>query len=81
MSVFDLAANRAALTPERRAVYFDSRWYSYAELDERATKLAGQLYQMGVRQKDRVSILAHNRLAHLDLMLGRGKVGLHLRAA
>ena len=75
MSVFDLVSQRAALTPKRRAVYFNSRWYSYAELDERATKLAGQLYQMGVRRGDRVSILAHNHLAHLDLMLGAAKLG------
>ena len=75
MNIFDLSANRAALTPHREAVHFDARWYTYAELDERATKLAGQLYQMGVRQGDRVSILAHNHLAHLDLILATAKLG------
>ena len=36
--------SRAALISERDAAHFDGRRYSYAELDDRATKLAGQLH-------------------------------------
>ncbi len=75
MNRFDIAARRAALTPERKALYFEGRWYSYAELDERARKLAGQLQQRGVQKGDRVSILAHNHLAHIDLILATAKLG------
>ena len=74
-ATFDIAARRAALTPERRAVCFEERWYTYADLDERATKLAGRLHHLGVRRGDRVSILAHNHLAHLDLILATAKLG------
>ena len=74
-SLYDLAARRAALTPHRKAVSFERHWTTYAELDERATKLAGRLFAAGVRQGDRVSILAHNHLAHVDLILGTAKLG------
>ncbi len=72
---FDIATKRAALTPERYAVYFEGRWYTYAELNQRSTKLAGQLHAAGVQKGDRISILAHNHLAHLDLILATAKLG------
>lgn len=71
----DLAARRAALTPRRPAVWAEGRWLSYAELNERATRLAARLAEAGVTQGDRVSILAHNHLAHLELILATAKLG------
>ena len=72
---FDIAKKRAALTPERRAVWWDGRWYTYRDLDERATRLAARLAQAGVVKDDRVSILALNHMAHLDLILATAKLG------
>ena len=72
---FDLAAQRAALTPERPAVRFGGRWTSYFELDRRATRLAAWLHAQGVSKGDRVSILAPNHHAHIDLMLATAKLG------
>lgn len=71
----DLAAGRAALTPERPAVYWEGRWHTYAEMNGRAERLAARLAEQGVTKGDRVSILAHNHLAHLDLILGTPKLG------
>jgi fatty-acyl-CoA synthase len=71
----DIIARRAELTPQRRAVQFRDRWYSYAELDARAAALAAQLHKGGVRRGDRVSILATNHLAHFDLALAAPKLG------
>lgn len=71
----DLAAQRAALTPERPAVRFGGRWSTYLELNHRATRLAAWLYARGVGKDDRVSILAPNHHAHIDLMLATAKLG------
>ena len=71
----DLAAQRAALTPARPAVRFGEHWYTYAELNHRAARLAAWLYAQGVGKGDRVSILAPNHLAHLDLILATAKLG------
>lgn len=71
----DLAARRAALSPDRQAVHAAGRWYTYADLNERAGALAGALAAAGVRAGDRVGILAHNHIAHIDLMLATAKLG------
>lgn len=73
--MFDLAARRAALTPDRPAVWAAGRWYSYRELNERATALTGRLHEAGVKKGDRVGIMAGNHLAHIDLLLATAKLG------
>jgi fatty-acyl-CoA synthase len=72
---FDVAAFRASVTPDRPAVHWDGRWTSYGAMERRATRLAGRLHALGVRPFDRVSVLAHNHLAHLDLWLATAKAG------
>ncbi len=71
----DIAAVRAALTPERPAVHWRGRWHPYAEMNERANRLAARLHALGLGRFDRVAILAHNHLAHLDLVLATAKAG------
>lgn len=73
--ILDLAQRRAELTPDAPAVRFAGRWYAYAELNERATRLANLLAARGVGRGDRVSIVAQNHLAHLDLILATAKLG------
>lgn len=73
--ILDIAQKRAELSPDRPAVHFAGHWYTYATLNERASRLAARLAEEGVAKGDRVSILAHNHLAHLDLILASAKLG------
>lgn len=73
--IIDLAAWRAALTPERPALHWRGRWHAYRDLDERARRLAARLHAEGVRRGDRVAILSLNHLAHVDLVLAAPKLG------
>lgn len=73
--MLDLAQWRAHRTPERPALFADGRWYRYAELDERANRLAHGLRELGIGAGDRVGILAINHLAHFDLLLAAPKLG------
>lgn len=73
--IADFIAHRARLAPDRPAVLWRGRWYSYGELDARATRLAGRLAAEGVKRGDRVAILALNHIAHLDLVLAAPKLG------
>lgn len=73
--ILDIARRRAELTPDRPAVYWQGRWHSYADMDRRARALAGLLAARGVGRGDRVSVLAANHLAHLDLLLATPKLG------
>lgn len=73
--ILDVAARRAELTPNADAVYWQGRWYDYAEMNARAGRLAGLLAERGIGAGERVSILAHNHLAHLDLINATAKAG------
>ena len=78
MHAADLLTSRTRLTPTREALLDLStgRRFSYAELNERACRLANFLHDgLGVRAGDRVSILAHNSVAYLDLFYGLAKIG------
>jgi fatty-acyl-CoA synthase len=75
---FDLLAKRANLTPDREALYDSTTGvrYTYAELNLRANRSANLLQEKyGVKKGDRVSILAQNNIAYVDLLFGIGKIG------
>src|SRR5512141_2541588 len=78
MNSADILTKRANLTPDREALYDLTTGvrYTYAELNQRANR-AGNLLQekYGVQKGDRVSILAHNNIAYVDLLFGVGKIG------
>ena len=78
MHAADLLSKRAELTPSRIALVevATARRYTYAELNERANRAANFLSEKYAVQKgDRVSILAHNGIAYIDLLFGLGKIG------
>jgi fatty-acyl-CoA synthase len=71
----DLIGWRARLTPYRPAVLFRGRWFTYAEMNQRAERLAARLAELGIGKGSRVGILAFNHIAHLDLVLAAPKLG------
>lgn len=74
----DILAVRANLTPDREALYdvANSVRYTYAQLNQRANRVANFLQmKYDVEKGDRVSILAHNGIAYVDLLFGIGKIG------
>ena len=73
--ILDVAARRADLTPERPALWWQGTWLSYADLDDRAARTASVLHEAGVGRGDRVAILAHNHVAHVDLIMASAKLG------
>ena len=78
MNASDLLTKRANLTPDREALYDFTTGlrYTYAELNERANRAAKFLQERyEVRKGDRVSMLAHNSIAYVDLLFGLGKIG------
>jgi len=78
MHAADLLSKRAHLTPERIALVEleTGNRYTYAELNERANKLANFMRnKLGVQPGDRVSILAKNSIVYIDLFYGLPKIG------
>ncbi|MEW6274512.1 MAG: AMP-binding protein [Bacillota bacterium] len=75
--ISDLAARRAALTPEKQAVYdrVADRWYTYGELNRRANRLANYLKDgLNLAPGDRVAVLARNRIECFDLFFATQKL-------
>ena len=78
MHTADLLTRRAHLTPQREALLdlSSGRRYTYAELNARAKRAANMLRdQFGLRQGQRVSILAQNSVVYVDLLFGLAKIG------
>jgi len=64
MSTFNLAdlfEQVVDAAPERLAMIADGRHYNYAELDQRANRLAHQLQALGLGAGDHVGVYAFNR--------------------
>jgi len=78
MHAADLLSKRSNLTPNREALYdaHTGQGYTFAELNQRANRLANFLREKYDLQKgERVSILAYNCLPYVDLLFGLGKIG------
>jgi fatty-acyl-CoA synthase len=78
MHAADLLSARARLTPDREALLDQNtgRRYTYAQLNRRANQAANFLRQnLHVQKGDRVSILAQNCLAYVELVYGLAKIG------
>lgn len=78
MNAADLLTKRANLTPNREALFdlTNGIRYTYSQLNERSNRAANFLREkFDIQKGDRVSILAHNNIAYVDLLFGLGKIG------
>jgi acyl-CoA synthetase (AMP-forming)/AMP-acid ligase II len=66
----DLLAHAALSVPERVAVVFGETSWTYAEVHNRAGRLAGGLASIGVGRGDRVALWASNRAEFVEVLFG-----------
>ena len=69
--LFECVADRV---PDREALVWRDRRLSYAELDDRATRLAHGLQAVGVSAGDHVGVYTHNRPEFLETMIAAYKM-------
>lgn len=80
MYVGDILGRRALYTPDDLAVVdagkTPHRSFTYREMNSRANRLANWLRDgAGIKKGDRVAILAHDGVEHLDTFFACGKLG------
>lgn len=79
MYIGDYLGRRAIYSPEALAVVDTGKMpelrLNYAQLNERALRLANGLRTSGIEKGDRVAILAQDGVEHLDLLFACGKLG------
>jgi fatty-acyl-CoA synthase len=75
--VFDIAAARARLAPQRIAMQelLTGLSVSYAEFDLRVGRAAALMAGQGVRAGDRVCVLCRNRIAFFELLFACARIG------
>ena len=67
MNTTDLLTLAAAIVPEREALIFEGRRFSFAELQERVHRLANAMADLGVGAGDRVATMQVNGNAGIEL--------------
>jgi fatty-acyl-CoA synthase len=75
--VFDIAARRAELTPGRTAFIemASGKALTYRALNDRASRFARALGELGIGKGDRVAILSLNHVAFFEILFACGKAG------
>ncbi len=73
VNLADVLEAMADAIPERIAIASLERDYTYAELDERASRFANVLLELGVQPGDHIAVHSHNRMAWVDAFYGAFK--------
>ncbi len=73
-NIADLIEAAADELPEREVLVVGEKRRTYAELDERANRLAHHLLSQGIRRNDHVGIYAHNCVEFVESMLAAYKI-------
>jgi fatty-acyl-CoA synthase len=71
----EFLSNNARLYPERTVLAFGEQTRTFAQLEDRANRLANALAQRGVRRGDNVAVLMYNRLEVVEAWFGCQKLG------
>ncbi len=75
-TVDDVVRRSARRHPDRTALHFADRTWSYSELDDAVTRAAGALLDLGLHKGDRVAAYGRNSDAYLLGFLGCARAGL-----
>jgi acyl-CoA synthetase (AMP-forming)/AMP-acid ligase II len=75
LNIADLAEHAIDAVPDRVALICGDEQLTYAELEEKANRLAHYLIDQGVRKDDKVGLYCRNRIEIVIAMLGIVKAG------
>lgn len=74
-TVHDVFQRAFRIYPQRVAVTSEATSLTYAELGERSARLAAGLYELGVRQGDRVAVLSETRPEYVEAYAALASLG------
>ena len=75
MLLGDILRRNAKLYPDKTAIIFEGKKYSYGETDNRIKRLANGLRSKGIQRGDRVGLLEHPCPQFIELYLAIPKIG------
>ena len=74
-TLFDLLCEQADRYATRDAVFADGRTLTYAQLRDRACRVAAGLRALGLARHDRVGLLLNNRIEWVEICFGAAAIG------
>ena len=75
MNTIDFLEITSAICPDRAAIIFEGKKLSFAELNERSSRLADALSKLGVHKGDRIAILQVNCNQYVEAYFATAKIG------
>src|SRR3989304_8740117 len=75
MNTTEFLTIASAICPERTAIIFEGKRYIFAQLNERANRVANALAGLGVRKGDRVAMLQVNCNQYVEAYYGVARLG------
>jgi fatty-acyl-CoA synthase len=75
MIVGRILAQRALITPDREALIFEEKTFTFRQLNQRANRMANALLELGVKRGDRVGVLMFNGNEFLETYFAVAKIG------
>lgn len=75
MVIGKVLTQRALITPDRDALIFKDRRFSFRELNRRSNQAANALIGLGVKQGDRIGLLMYNSNEFLEIYFAASKIG------
>ena len=75
MNTTDFLNIATAICPDKAAMVFEGKRYTFSELNERANRLANGLLKMGVKKGDRVALLEVNCNQCVETYFAVAKIG------
>ncbi|MFQ5792367.1 MAG: class I adenylate-forming enzyme family protein [Acidobacteriota bacterium] len=75
MNAADLLPGNARRFPNRPALIYDDRTYSFSQLDGRANQAANALQSLGVQKRDVVALYTMNCPEWIEVFFAAGKIG------
>jgi fatty-acyl-CoA synthase len=75
MNICELLDISSAICPERTAIVFEGKYYTFGQLQERVNRLAGALAKLGVKKGDRVALLQVNCNECVETCFAVAKLG------
>ena len=76
LTIADALATHARLTPRKIGARDSRRALTFADWDQRASRLGAGLLTLGLRQGDRIAVLAYNCLEWMEIYAALARAGL-----
>lgn len=76
MVIGDIIRTSARRLPDKLAVVFRGKRFTYGQLNDRVNRLANGINKLGFKQGDRISILLYNCNEYIEILFALAKLGI-----